>query len=73
MMHQKRCWISVSRERIRILQKFHMVVERETSKLLRCNIRDNGGDYFSKSFEEYCSKHGIKHVKPLNKMEWLRE
>jgi hypothetical protein len=73
MMHKKRCWISVSRERIRILQKFHMVVERETSKLLRCNITDNGGDYFSKSFEEYCSKHGIKHVKPLNKMEWLRE
>jgi transposase InsO family protein len=40
-----------------------MVVERETSKLLRCNITDNGGDYLSKSFEEYCSKHGIKHVK----------
>jgi len=44
-------------------QKFHMVVERETNKLLRCNITDNGGEYFSKSFEEYCSKHGIKHVK----------
>jgi hypothetical protein len=40
-----------------------MVVERETSKLLRCNRIDNGGDYFSKSFEEYCSKHGIKNVK----------
>ena len=38
--------INVTRERIRTLQKFHMVVERETSKLLRCNITDNGGDYF---------------------------
>jgi transposase InsO family protein len=45
------------------LQKFHMVVERETNKLLACNITDNGGEYFSKSFEEYCSKHGIKHAK----------
>jgi transposase InsO family protein len=48
---------------LRNLQKFHMVVERETNKLLRCNITDNGGENFSKSFEEYCSKHGIKHVK----------
>ena len=51
---------------LRTLQKFHMVVERETNKLLRCNITDNGGEYFSKSFEEYCSKHGIKHVKPFS-------
>jgi transposase InsO family protein len=48
---------------LRTLQKFHMVVERETNKLLICNIIDNGGEYFSKSFEEYCSKRGIKHVK----------
>jgi hypothetical protein len=49
-----------------------MVFERETSKLLRCNRIDNGGEYFSKVFEEYCSKHGIKHVKipqPCKKME----
>jgi transposase InsO family protein len=44
-------------------QKFHMVVERETNKLLRCIRTDNGGEYCSKAFEEYCSKHGIKHVK----------
>jgi hypothetical protein len=34
------------------LLKFHMIVERKTNKLLRCNVTDNGGEYFSKSFED---------------------
>jgi len=54
-----------------------MDVERETNKLLRCIRTKNSGEYFSKEFEKYCSKHGIKHVKivlaPQNKMEQLRE
>ena len=40
-----------------------MVVERETNKLLRCIRTYNGGKFRSNAFEEYCSKHGIKHVK----------
>lgn len=46
-----------------VFQKFHMAIERETNKLLRCIRIDNGGEYFSKAFEEYCRKHGINHVK----------
>jgi len=60
-----------------IFLKFHMDVERETNKRLRCIRTNNSGEDFSKEFEEYCSKHGIKHVKivpaPQNKMEQLRE
>ena len=26
---------------------------------------DNGGEYISKDFKEYCSKHGIKHKKTI--------
>jgi len=33
-----------------IFQKFHMIVERETNKLLRGIRTDNGGEYFSNEF-----------------------
>ena len=26
---------------------------------------DNGGEYISKEFKEYCSKHGIRHEKTV--------
>lgn len=34
-----------------VFQKFHIAVERETNKLLRCIRTDNGGEYCSKAFE----------------------
>ena len=42
-----------------------MDVERETNKLLICIRIDNGGEYFSNAFKEYCRRHGIKHVKTI--------
>ena len=54
-----------------------MVVERETNKLLRCIRINNGREYLSKEFEEYCSKHDTKHIKIISsspqKMEQLKE
>ena len=44
-----------------IFQKFHVGVERETNKLLKCLSTNNGGDYCSNAFKEYCNKFGIKH------------
>ena len=44
-------------------QKFHMVVERETNRLIICIRTNNGKEYCSNSFEEYYSEHGIKHLK----------
>ena len=44
-------------------QKFHVAVERETKKLLKCLRIDNGGEYCSNAFKEYCNKFGIKHEK----------
>lgn len=46
-----------------IFQKFHVVVERETNKLLKCLRTDNGGEYCSNAFKDYCNKFGIKHEK----------
>ena len=39
------------------------MVEIETGKKLRCLRADNGGEYCSKVFDRYCSKHGIRREK----------
>jgi transposase InsO family protein len=35
------------------------LAENETGKRLKCLISDNGHEYFSKEFDDYCSYHGI--------------
>ena len=46
-----------------IFQKLHVVVERETKKLLKCLRIDNGGEYCSNVFKDCCNRFGIKHEK----------
>jgi transposase InsO family protein len=36
------------------------LVENETRKMLKCLGSDNGGEYCSKEFDNYCSYHGIR-------------
>ena len=45
------------------LKSFHVLVERETGKTLKCLRSDNGGEYYSNEFQVYCDKHGIQHEK----------
>lgn len=48
---------------VETFQKFHAMVERETERKLKCLRSDNGGDYTLHEFENYCSQHGIQHMK----------
>lgn len=48
-----------------IFQKFHALVERETERKLKCLRTDNGGEYTSAEFQNYCSQHGIRHEKAV--------
>jgi len=48
-----------------IFQKLHLAIERETNKLLKCLRTDNGGEYCSNAFKEYCNRFGIKHEKTM--------
>jgi hypothetical protein len=41
------------------------MVEREKGKSLKCLRTDNGGEYTSNEFENYCSKYGIRHEKTV--------
>ena len=42
-----------------ILRNFHVSVERETGRKLKCVCANNGGEYQGQ-FEEYCREHGIR-------------
>ena len=44
---------------------FHVMVERETGKKLKCLRSDNGGEYTSKEFDAYCRSQGIRHEKTV--------
>ena len=41
------------------------MVERETRNPLKRLRTDNGGEYISRKFKEYCSKHGIRLEKTV--------
>jgi len=49
-----------------IFQKFHVFVERETNNLLKCLRTNNGGEYCSNAFKNYCNMVGINHEKTIH-------
>lgn len=44
-----------------IFKDFHVAFERETEKLLKCLRSDNSDKYSSIDFDDYSSKHNIRH------------
>jgi len=49
-----------------VFKAFHMKIERETGKQLKCVRANNGGEYRG-PFEEYCRSHGIRLEKTVPK------
>ena len=41
------------------------MVEKETGKTLKCLRYDNGGEYYNKEFDSYCSYNGIHREKAV--------
>ena len=61
--HSRKVWVYTLRtkdEVADVFKQFHMSVERETGKKLKCIRTDNGGEYTG-SFDEYCKALGIRH------------
>lgn len=48
-----------------IFKDFHVAFERETEKLLKCLRSDNSDKYSSIDFDDYSSKHNIRHEKTV--------
>ena len=64
----QKLWVYILRTKdqvFQVFQKFHTLIKRETGRKLKRLRTDNGGEYTSREFEEYCSNHGIRHEKTV--------
>jgi hypothetical protein len=50
-----------------IFKKWKSLVENQTGLKLKCLRSDNGGEYCSNEFDEYCAGHGIRREKTVPK------
>ena len=58
----RKTWVCCIRQKSNVFdtfKKWKALVENETGKRLKCLRSDNGGEYCSKEFDDYCSYHGI--------------
>ena len=59
----RKVWVYPLRRKDEVLsmfQKFVTLVENQPSKKAKCLRSDNGGEYVSKGFQEFCDSKGIK-------------
>ena len=55
-------WVKFLKEKNEALSnfvEFKNIVEKEFGKKIQCLRSDNGGEYMSDDFFQYCDKHGI--------------
>ena len=64
----RKTWVYLLHTKGQVFQYFHKshaMVERETGNPLKRLRTNNGGEYISREFKEYFSKHGIRHEKTI--------
>ena len=64
----RKVWVYILKTKGQVFQtfkQFHAMVERETGRALKSIRSDNGGEYTSNEFKDYCSTHGIRHEKTI--------
>ncbi|KAH9668944.1 hypothetical protein KPL70_021590 [Citrus sinensis] len=66
--YSRNVWIYILKTKDQALEKFKVwksLVENQSGFKLKCLRTDNGLEFYSKEFEEYCQKHGIKRHKTV--------
>lgn len=61
--YSRKTWIYLLKEKsnaFEIFKNFKALVEKESGNSIQCLRTDRGGEYLSNSFNEFCSKEGIK-------------
>jgi transposase InsO family protein len=59
----RKTWVYCIRQKSDVFdtfKKWKALIENEIGKMLKCFRSDNGGEYCSKDFDDYCSYHGIR-------------
>ncbi|GAA0142710.1 transmembrane signal receptor [Lithospermum erythrorhizon] len=67
--HSRRLWaypLKTKDQVYELFKQFHVMVERESGKTLKCIRTDNGGEYIG-LFDQYCRAHGIRHEQSVPK------
>ena len=61
--YSRRCWILFMQKKSDTFSKFcefKALVEKESGKQVKALRSDNGGEYISGEFKDFCSKEGIR-------------
>ena len=61
----RKIWVYALKTKDQVLEKFkefHVLIERQSGKKLKCIRTNNGGEYCG-PFDVYCKQYGIKHEK----------
>jgi len=59
----RKVWVYSLRRKdevLKVFQRYVTLVETQTGKRLKCLRSDNGGEYVSKAFQDFCDAKGIK-------------
>jgi hypothetical protein len=59
----RKCWIFIMQKNDQTFSKFYefkALVEKELGKKVKSLRRDNGGEYISNEFKDFCSREGIR-------------
>ena len=59
----RKCWIYFMQKKDQVFSKFlefKELVEKDTWKHVKALRSDNGGEYISNEFKNFCSKEGIR-------------
>ena len=64
----RKTWVYYIRQKYDVFdtfQKWKALAKNETGIRLKCLRSDNGGEYYSKEFDSYCSHNGINREKTI--------